>query len=99
MSDTPRTDDELWKVEYTSGICEVVYADLARTLERENAAFQARVKELVEIVQRAQWAIIEHHSHAIMNEAHSVCPYCTGKNGDALLNDMAKATRKEAACP
>lgn len=55
MSDTPRTDDELWKVEYTSGICEVVYADFARTLELNNTALQARVKELEKDKARLDW--------------------------------------------
>lgn len=57
----------------------------ARSLERACCA------ALVEIIRELRIAIWEHHSYDCMKEEHVICPVCTRKDIDALLNRAAKA--------
>lgn len=98
VSGTPRTDDELWKVEYTSGICEVVYADLARSLELENQDLQARVEEL-----EKDKAVMKRTLQSC--ERFFVDPDGTLKPGESMEKDAAlkmlnlvQSTIKKATC-
>jgi hypothetical protein len=46
---------------------------------------------LVEIIRELRTAIWEHHSHDLMKEEHIICPVCTRKEIDDLLNRAVKA--------
>lgn len=45
MSDTPRTDDAVGECVHYEALCDMVEAEFARTLERENAAMREAIRE------------------------------------------------------
>ena len=50
MSDTPRTDDAVGECVHYEALCDMVEAEFARTLERENAAMREAIKEAHEAI-------------------------------------------------
>lgn len=52
---------------------------------------QVVVLRLRKIIDELRWLIIEHHSYTVMSREHWICPKCTMKKYDKLLNRAAKA--------
>lgn len=50
--------------------------------------------ELVQALKNAQLLIIEHHSHEVMSSKHIICPKCSTKEGDSVLNQIAAILTK-----
>lgn len=60
MNDTPRTDDESFFMHHSK--YDYCKADLARQLERELNAANAKIKRLVEAGDRMELYAAQHHS-------------------------------------
>jgi hypothetical protein len=58
MSDTPRTDEEMWTTDYHHELCNVVNTEFARQLERElNASLENQVKSMEKLVEQQDFTL------------------------------------------
>ena len=58
MSDTPRTDEEIWTTDFHHELCDVVNKEFAQQLERElNASLENQVKSMEKLVEQQDFTL------------------------------------------